>query len=178
MFGIGKYWRPLMLVVPLTSLLVILGCRNTPFDVSDFSRGPAPLRMPSPAEEDCCYEDTLRGGHIFDMYCGMCHNARPLAERPFANFQNVAAHMRVRVNLTGKEYAQLVVFLRRWYDIPPPVQNEATEPKRFIYSQPILELRQQQPKTGADLPAGPRAGANDEVSPGQPAVGNSPREGR
>ncbi len=179
MLQVRNFRRPLGAVLGLTGLLIVLGCHNTPFDVSDYSRGPAPLRMPSPGQEgDCCYEDSLTGGHIFAMYCGMCHNARALAERPFANYQNVAAHMRVRASLTGKEYAKLVVWLRRWHDVPPPVQNEAPEPKRFIYSQPITELRQQQPKTGADLPAGPRAGANDDVSAAQPAVGNSPRESR
>ena len=54
------------------------------------------------------------------MYCSYCHNAPSLAERPFSNFRNVAAHMRVRANLTGKEYAKLMEFLRRWNDVPPP----------------------------------------------------------
>jgi hypothetical protein len=33
----------------------------------------------------------------------------------------------------------------------------------MIFGQPIPELRQQQPKEGADLPAGPRPGATDEA---------------
>jgi hypothetical protein len=105
--------------------------------------------MPSPASESCCYEDALTGGQVFAMYCSYCHNAPALAERPFSNFRNVAAHMRVRANLTGKEYAKLMVFLRRWNDIPP--QNPPVEPgpKRFIFSQPISELRKQEPEKKA-----------------------------
>ena len=74
--------------------------------------------MPSPGNDgNCCYEDSLEGGHVFEMYCGACHNVRNLAERPFSNYQNVAAHMRGRANLTGKEYAKLVAFLRRTGDL-------------------------------------------------------------
>ena len=40
-------------------------------------------------------------------------NRRTLADLPFSNHQNVAAHMRVRANLNGKEYAKLMEFLRR-----------------------------------------------------------------
>jgi hypothetical protein len=163
----------------VVGLLAVLGCTNTPIDVSDYSAGPAPLRMPSPAGPGCgCYEDSLTGGQVFDMYCAACHNARSLAERPFANYQNAAQHMRVRANLTGVEYAKLMAWLRRWHDVPAPEQREVPSPKRFIYSQPIGELRQQQPKTAPDLPAGPRAGVTDEASPGQPPPGSSPREAR
>ena len=44
--------------------------------------------------DGACYEDSLTGGQIFSMYCAGCHNARPLAERPFSNYKNVAVHMR------------------------------------------------------------------------------------
>jgi hypothetical protein len=86
--------------------------------------------------------------------------------------------MRVRANLTGKEFDALMVCLRRWHDVPAPEQREASTPKRYFPSQPIPELRDQQPKTAPDLPAGPRAGMNDEASPGQPPAGSSPREAR
>src|SRR5262249_24580979 len=154
------------------------GCHNTPIDVSQFSQGPAPLREPGPekAGEDCCYEEALRGYQVFEMYCSSCHNARPLAERPFSNYQNVAQHMRVRANLTGEEYAKLLAWLRRWYDVPSPEQREVPSPKRFFFSQPIPELRDEQPKSGSGPVAGPRAGATGEASPGQPPPGNSPRE--
>jgi hypothetical protein len=137
--------------------------------------------MPSPetkAENCDSYEDQLTGGKIFSMYCSYCHNAPALAERPFSNIQNPVAHMRVRANLTGKEYAKVVAWLRRWNDIPPPAQNEEPGPKRFIYSQPISELRQNQPRTAPDLPAGPRPGFESDLSVGQPPPGNGPREGR
>jgi hypothetical protein len=165
------------LVLALSSLLVVIGCQNTPVDVSDFSRGPAPLRVPGPGQ-DCCYEESLQGHHIFDMYCASCHNARALAERPFSNYQNVAQHMRVRANLTGEEYAKLMAWLRRWYDVPSPEQRETPAPNRFFFSQPIPELREQQPKTAPDLPGGPRPGATSEASPGQPPTGSSPQEAR
>src|SRR5262245_47645959 len=137
MAHVSHYRRAVILGLPLPGLLVLLGCYNSPVDVSDYSRGPAPLRMRSPGREgECCYEDSLEGGHIFQMYCAACHNMRSLAERPFSNYQNVAAHMRSRVNLTGKEYAKLVAWMRRWADVPNPPQSEVPSPKRFIYSQP------------------------------------------
>jgi hypothetical protein len=130
----------------LGAVLVAAGCYNTPVDTSDYARGPAPLRIPSPAkEEEGCqsYEDSLTGGQVFAMYCSYCHNSPALAERPFSQFQNIAAHMRVRANLTGKEYAKLMEFLRRWNDIPPPHPPVEPSPKRFFFSQPIPELRDQ-----------------------------------
>ena len=162
----------------IAALQLILGCYTTPTDTSEYTRGPAPLRMPAPEKsaDGCCYEDTLTGGQVFSMYCAACHNARTLAERPFANYQNAAVHMRVRANLTGKEYAELMVFLRRWHDVPEAGQREASSPKRFIFSQPIQELRQQQ--STPDLPAGPRPGFSDDITPGQPSPGSSPREAR
>jgi len=139
--------------VPIViGILAAAGCFHTPIDTSEYARGPAPLRMPSPAKDgDACdrYEDSLTGGQIFTMYCSYCHNAPSLAERPFSNFKNVAAHMRVRANLTGKEYAKLVEFLQRWHDIPPPTPPIEPSPKRFYFSQPIPELREQQPAAGA-----------------------------
>jgi hypothetical protein len=159
--------------------LTLLGCQITP-DVSDATHGPAPLREPGNGQsgDNCCYEDQLQGSHIFDMYCGNCHNARPLAERPFSNYQNVAQHMRVRANLTGEEYAKLMAFLRRWDDVPSPGQGETPSPTRFFFSQPNIELRQQQPKTAPNLPGGPQLGATSEASPGQPPPGTGPQESR
>jgi hypothetical protein len=123
------------------------GCYNTPIDTSEYARGPAPLRMPSPEKEgETCdrYEDSLTGGQVFTMYCSYCHYAPSLAERPFSNYKNVAAHMRVRANLTGKEYAKLMEFLRRWHDVPPPHPDTVEpSPKRLIFGQPIPELRPQ-----------------------------------
>src|ERR1700726_3500083 len=127
----------------LGGVLVAAGCYNTPVDTSVHGEGPAPLRMPSPEKEGdgCCYEDSLTGGQVFSMYCSYCHNAPSLAERPYSQFRNVAAHMRVRANLTGKEYAKVMEFLRRWNDVPPPTPPPAPSPSRLIFSQPMSELR-------------------------------------
>ncbi len=177
MLPVIPHRRPFGLLLMFGGLL-LAGCRNTSVDVSDTSRGPAPLRMPGPQVEGCSYEESLEGHRVFVMYCASCHNARALAERPFSNYQNVAQHMRVRANLTGQEYAKLTAWLRRWHDVPAPEQHEATTPKRFIFSQPISELREQKPQVAPDPVGGPRMGATDETSPGQPPPGSSPREGR
>jgi hypothetical protein len=145
------------LIFAAGAVLAAIGCYHTPIDTSEYAQGPAPLRMSSSeaAGAVCdCYEDSLTGGQIFSMYCSYCHNAPSLAERPFSNFRNVAAHMRVRANLTGKEYAKVVEFLQRWHDVPPPTPPVEPSPKRFYFSQPIQELREQAPAAGA--PAQPQ----------------------
>jgi hypothetical protein len=151
--------------LPALVLLLPLGCSNAPLDLSVFAQGPAPLRMPSPAAGggDCCYEEAVTGGHLFELYCGYCHNARSLAERPFSNYQNVAQHMRVRGNLTGEEYEKILAWLRRWADVPPPHADLLTpSPKRFEFSQPVSELR---PKDAAS-PTGPSAPPQPPAAPG------------
>jgi hypothetical protein len=153
-----------------TAVLAVAGCYHTPIDTSDYEKGPAPRRMPSPAKEaetSGSYEDSLTGGQIFTMYCNQCHNAPSLAERNFANFKNVASHMRVRVNLTGKEYAKLMVYLRQWHDVPPPHPPVETTPKRFFYSQPIPELRKEAADQNAPAGGG-LAPTVDSVPGGQP----------
>ncbi|HEV3116174.1 MAG TPA: hypothetical protein VGY58_03925 [Gemmataceae bacterium] len=140
--------------------LAALGCYHTPVDNSEYAQGPAPLRMPSPEKNSCCYEDSLTGGQVFDMYCSYCHNAPALGERNFANFKNVATHMRIRANLTGKEYAKLMEFLQRWHDVPSPHPAIEPSPKRLIFAQPISELRPQTPARAT--PAAPQAQAPEE----------------
>ena len=138
--------------VVLAGMLAVAGCSHTPVDTSELALGPAPRRMPSPArEEGACesYEDSLTGGQVFAMYCSYCHNAPNLGERNFANFRNVASHMRVRANLTGKEYARLMEFLLRWNDVPPPNPPIEPSPKRLIFPQPLNELRDQENGKGA-----------------------------
>lgn len=125
--------------------VAIFGCYNTFPDYSEAASGPTPLRGPSPkrvAEADS-FENSLTGGEVYSMYCAECHNYRPLSERSFSNFKNVAQHMRVRANLTGKEYAKLVEFMHRWHDVPPPTAPVSPSPKRIIFAQPINELRDQ-----------------------------------
>jgi len=126
--------------------------------------------MPSPAAEgsECCYEDSLTGGHIFEMYCGACHNARALAERPFSNYQNVAQHMRVRADLTGEEYSKVLAWLRRWHDVPPSHGlAEPPSPKRLIFSQPLNELR-------PTPPAPPEEAPKPKAQPPEPAPNTPP----
>jgi hypothetical protein len=84
------------------------------------------------------------------MYCSYCHNAPILAERPFSNFRNVATHMRVRANLTGKEYAKLMEFLRRWHDVPPPAPPFEPSPKRLLFGREIQGLRPPEPAKPED----------------------------
>jgi hypothetical protein len=159
-------------VLLVGAYLAAAGCYNTPVDTSDYAQGPVPLRMRSPAKEPeaCdCYEDSLTGGQVFTMYCSYCHNAPSLAERPFSNYRNVAAHMRVRANLTGKEYAKLMEFLRRWHDIPPPTPPVEPSLKRLIFSREIQELRPQEPTAqGGAKPAEPAPVKPDEVAPANP----------
>jgi hypothetical protein len=154
----------------MLAAMVAAGCYHTPVDTSELARGPAPLRMPSPAKEarGCSYEDSLTGGQVFSMYCSYCHNSPSLGERSFANFRNVATHMRIRANLTGKEYAKLMEFLRRWHDVPPPSPPPAPSPKRLIFSQPNVELRNQStpPETLGNPGLAPRT---SQVDPSAPA---------
>ena len=150
-------------LVLMLAAIGAIGCRSTEVDLSDYAKGPAPLREPSPATENAgSYEDSLTGGKIFDMYCNACHNRRTLAERPFANYQNVAAHMRVRANLTGKEYAKLIEFLRRWNDVPERSPRPETGPKRLIFSQPLTELRDQTPANAGPASGQPKDDKNPE----------------
>ena|SRR5579863_704524 len=125
-----------------TAMALLAGCSNTPINVAN---RPAPLRERPPdvtgEESSGSYEDGLTGGQVFAMYCNQCHNPRPIAERPFANFKNVAAHMRVRADLTGKEYAKLMEFFRRFHDVPDPNPPDEPPPKRFIFNQPIPDLQ-------------------------------------
>jgi len=150
---------------------LMLGCQHTPIDLS---QGPAPWRIPRPGQEGQSFEDSLTGGEVFSMYCNQCHNARALAERPFSNYQNVAAHMRVRACFTGVEYEKLLEFLRRFHDVPAPTPPIETSPKRLIPSQPIAELHDDivpPAKPGAAAPPAP-AQANAQPQPA-PAQGNA-----
>jgi hypothetical protein len=152
--------------VPLFAGLLgfgVVGCVHSPIDLS---RGPAPLRQPRPDGDKETFEDSLTGGEVFSMYCNQCHNARSLAERPFANYQNVAAHMRVRAEFTGEEYEKLLEFLRRFHDVTPPTPPVEPGPKRQTFPQPISELReeiapQSQPAAGAQ----PQPAAAPELPP-------------
>jgi hypothetical protein len=124
------------------AVLSTVGCYNPPVDVS---QTPAPFRFNMRKGEELSgrYEDEVTGGQLFSMYCGYCHNARAIGERPFSNYQNVLAHMRVRALMTGEEQAKIEAFFRRWHDVPPASGPIEPAPKRQIFSQPIPELREE-----------------------------------
>jgi hypothetical protein len=107
------------------------------------------------------------------MYCNQCHNARALAERPLFNYENVVAHMRVRANLTGEEYSKLLAFLQRWHDVPSPSPPVEGPPKRFIFSQPVAELREEQQAKERAAQAAP-AGGGPAAAPAPGALPNLP----
>jgi hypothetical protein len=165
----NRLWIPLF--AGLVGVLMV-GCQNTPIDLS---RGPAPLRIPRPGQESESFEDSLAGGEVFAMYCNQCHNARALAERPFSNYQNVAAHMRVRACLTGVEHEKLLEFLRRVQDVPAPTPPVEPSPKRLIFSQPIAQLHDDiAPPTQPDameLPAPAETNRDAQLQPA-PAQGD------
>jgi hypothetical protein len=175
--------RPQFLL-PLVSLatLATFGCQSTPMDLS---KGPAPLRIPRPGGEAPTFEDSLTGGEVFSMYCNQCHNARTLAERPFLNYENVMAHMRVRANFTGKEYEKLLAFLRRWHDVPEPTPPAGPSPKAVTFPQPIAELhdeitRQSQPGAAAQpsqVPGNAGAQRRPSQAPGNGPPGQAVAEG-
>jgi hypothetical protein len=111
------------------------------------------------------------------MYCNQCHNARALAERPFLNYENVMAHMRVRANFTGEEYAKLIAFLQRWHDVPSPSPPVEGPPKRLIFSQPIAERREEElaKERAAQAPAAGGAMAPAPPPAPAPAPGAGPQ---
>ena len=81
--------RSARLLVLIAVALPTLGCYNPPVDVS---QTPAPFRFRLKKGEELSgkWEDEVTGGQLFSMYCGYCHNARAIGERPFSNYQNVA----------------------------------------------------------------------------------------
>jgi hypothetical protein len=164
----SERWQRFFFRLMSVAALATLGCQSTPIDLA---RGPAPLRIPRPGEQSQTFEDSLTGGEVFSMYCNQCHNARALAERPFFNYENVMAHMRVRANLTGVEYEKLLAFLRRWHDVPAPTPPVDPSPKAVTFPQPIAELRDeilpQAKPAGAAQPAQApgNAGAQPQPAP-------------
>jgi hypothetical protein len=139
------------------------GCFTPPVDVS---QAPASLRfrVRKGEEQSGRWEDEVTGGELFSMYCGYCHNARAIGERPFSNYQNVLAHMRVRALMTGEEQAKIEAFFRRWHDVPPASGPIEPGPKRQIFSQPIPELREA--SQAADK-ASAKAKADEEAAAGR-----------
>jgi hypothetical protein len=167
-FGRRTWWRVLLGSGAISAALA--GCWQIPsaHTISrNYSYGEAPVDAPKPATGGR-FDDYATGGQLFKMYCGACHNARPLGERPFTNWEVCTAHMREQAYLTGKEYRQLIHFLRRWHDVGPPSPDVEPSPKRFFYSQPIPELRNESGATGGSIPPQP-PGPPRGASPAQPA---------
>jgi hypothetical protein len=130
-------------------------------------RGDLPVDPPqvrSQSEDDCA-----TGGRLFKLYCGSCHNARPLGERPFSNYHVAITHMRDQAYLTGKEYRQIILFLRRWDNVGPPTLPVEPSPKRFVYSQPISQFRGESPAAGSAAPPPPPG-----TGPWQPSPAGAP----
>ena len=124
-------------------------------------RGDVPVDPPGPpavSEDDCA-----AGGRLYKLYCGSCHNARA-KEQPFSNYNVAVAHMRDQAYLTGKEYRQIIAFLRRWHDVGPPTPPVGPSPKRLVFPQPISELRPEAP--AADSAPPPPAGPGPFQQPG------------
>ncbi len=164
------HWRWGMVVM---AFALAAGCETpSPHTISrNYSlRGEVPVDPPRPhpvAEDDC-----VAGGRLFQLYCGSCHNARPLGERPFSNYQVAVAHMRDQAYLTGKEYRQIIHFVRRWDDVGPPTPAVRPSPKRLVFSQPISELRRkEEDSTPSAIPPPPGAGP---WQPSQTAPSGSP----
>src|SRR4051794_20023836 len=128
------------------------------------------LPFDAPGPHAAAEDDRVAGGRLFQLYCGSCHNARPLGERPFSNYQVAVAHMRSQAYLTGKEYRQIIHFLRRWDDVGPPTPSVRPSPKRLVFSQPISELRDAD-RTPSAMPSPPGTGP---WQPGQTAPSDSP----
>jgi hypothetical protein len=161
----SQQWQRIFFRLMGVTALATIGCQSAPINLAS---GPAPLRIPRPGQLAPSYEDSLTGGEVFSMYCNQCHNARTLAERPFLNYENVMAHMRVRANLTGEEYEKLIAFLRRWQDVGAPTPPVDPSPKSVIYSQPIAELHD-------DVAPRAKAGAAGQPSPGEGGANTQPQ---
>jgi hypothetical protein len=131
-----------------------------------------PPRLRSQNEDDCAM-----GGHLFKLYCGSCHNARPLGERPFSNYQVAVAHMRDQAYLTGKEYRQIIMFVRRWDNVGPPTPSVEPSAKRFVYSQPISELRGEPPVPGSGAPPPAGSGPWKQTKPAEGPPTEHPSSG-
>jgi hypothetical protein len=135
-------------------------------------RGDVPVDPPRP--HSTAADDCAAGGELFRLYCGSCHNARPLGERPFSNYHVALTHMRNQAYLTGKEYRQIMLFLRRWHDLGPPTPPVEPSPKRLIFSQPIAELRGETAAAGSAPPPAPGSGPWQQLQQQPGAEGLAP----
>ncbi len=176
--------RTPMLAAVLGTILVTAGCGLAPSGQTfsrNYSYGDTQVDPPSDCVDGGKFDDHTRGGQLFKYYCGTCHNARALGERPFSNYHVALAHMREQAYLTGKEYRELMHFLRRWQDVGPPTPDMNPSPKRFIYSQPIGELRPKEQESAPQPLPIPKAaqpdGGETSAAPGPGVIWNAPPNG-
>lgn len=166
-----KPWLPLLTLVVCGGLW---GCETPSAHTTsrDYSQGDTPV---DPPQDSRGFEDRVGGGQLFQMYCGACHNARALGERPFSNYEVATAHMREQAYLTGTEYRKILHFLRRWHEVGPPTPEVTPSPRRFFFSQPVPELRPRDPEPRADRGSGSDADAppHTEASAGHSRWGDS-----
>jgi hypothetical protein len=169
--GAGRWPRVAILVVlfPLAAGCEVPSAHTQSRDYGFRDIPVDPPRLRTQSADDCAH-----GGHLFKIYCGSCHNARPLGERPFSNYQVAIAHMRDQAYLTGKEYRQIILFLRRWDNVGPPTPPTEPSPKRFVYGQPLNELRPEEP--AGEIPP-PPAGGGAFGPPGAAAPPQPPQGG-
>jgi hypothetical protein len=183
--ALGNGWlqpsRPAIAVVVFAlAIALVEGCDTpSPHTISrNYGLRPdAPVDPPgippcAPAADDC-----TNGGRLFKLYCGSCHNARPLGERPFSNYQVAIAHMRDQAYLTGKEYRQIIMFLRRWDNVGPPTPAVEPSPKRLIFSQPAGEPPGAKGNGEAEPAPPPPPGAGPWPRPGAAAAAPPPQPG-
>jgi hypothetical protein len=165
-----SWWRALVGSALLLATLAA-GCSQIPSahtNSRNYSYGDAPVDPPQPGDRGK-FDDYVKGGELFKMSCGSCHNQRPLGERPFSNAEICMAHMRESAYLTGKEYRQLMLYMRRWHDVGPPTPDVPPSPKRFFFSQPITELRDKAPaKAEKDAAPPAQPGKEDDGANGRP----------
>jgi hypothetical protein len=171
--GFAVLGRPLVFVAMIAALTA--GCETPSPHTASRNYGLRPDVPVDPPHEPGAgdsAEGCANGGRLFKLYCGSCHNARPLSERPFSNYQTAVTHMRDQAYLTGEEYRQIIMFLRRWDDVGPPTPPTEPSPKRFFFSQPIAEARGEAAPPGGlpPVPAGGGAFGPPGERPADPAA--------
>jgi hypothetical protein len=165
--GRRRQWVAVAIAI-LASFIALSGCETPSAHTLTRSDSLRPdLPVDPPRHENTLDQDCIEGGRLYKYYCGSCHNARPLGERPFSNYHVAVTHMRSQAYLTGQEYRQIIVFLRRWQDLGTATPPVNPSPKRMIFSQPISELRKE---AGASAPAPPP----ESAGPFQKPLGAAP----
>jgi hypothetical protein len=169
-------WHATVVAAAVAASLSFAGGCETPSahtTTRDFGlRKDLPVDPPGPDSHDEI--DCAEGGQLWKQYCGSCHNARPLGERPFSNYHVAISHMRSQAYLTGEEYRQIIAFLRRWQDVGPATPRVDPSPKRLEFSQPLSELRGDTPPAEPAPPAPGNGPFQPQAGDGPPALESAP----